>query len=159
MRPWNVGTVSARILFSMILVPIGPGFSQERTQTQQKESKDPVVGAWEWTMTMGLMRKKVSMEVIERQGKLVAVVVTPEGTKLESSEFIRKDDRVQFTVQKDERGKTTIITHDGKLNGDKIVGTAKMTGGPLDMNIKWEATRVVKKPAAPEAAGREPVKI
>jgi hypothetical protein len=141
--------VTTRVFFWLILLSAHTGFAQERPRMQQTESKDPIVGAWEWTMAMGLMRKKVSMEVVERQGKLVAVVVTPEGNKLESSEFIRKDDRVQFTVRSQEGGKIMIITHDGKLNGDKIVGTAKMTGGPFDMNIKWDATRVVRKPVAP----------
>ena len=149
MSLWNAGTITTRMLFLLILLLVDPGFAQDRPHVQQKESKDPIVGAWEWTMAMGLMRKKVSMEVVERQGKLIAVVVTPEGTKLESSEFIRKDDRVQFTVRNEEGGKTMTITHEGKLNGDKIVGTAKMTGGPFDMNIKWDATRVVRKPVAP----------
>ena len=149
MRALNVGAVTTTVLFLLILLSVRPGASQERGPMQTKEPKDPVVGAWEWTMAMGLMRKKVSMEVIERQGKLVAVVVTPEGTKLESSEFIRKDDRVQFTVRNEEGGRAMTITHDGRLNGGKIVGTAKMTGGPFDMNIKWEATRVVKKRISP----------
>lgn len=124
-------------------------FSQERFLAPQKDLKDPAVGVWEWTVSMGLMQKQISMEVVERNGQLVALVVTPEGKKIESKDFVRKEDRIQFSIRNEEGGKTMTMTHDGKLKGDKIVGNTKMSGGPFDMSLKWDASRVVKKPVTP----------
>ena len=144
MKSWN------SILCTLfVLLVQGQSFSQERLLASQSNSKDPAAGFWEWTMSMGLMRKNLSMEVIEREGKLVALVVTPEGKKIESKDFIRKDDRIQFTIRNEEGGKAMTVAHDGKLKGDKISGTAKMSGGPFDMSIKWDASRVVKKQTSP----------
>lgn len=104
--------------------------------------KQAIVGRWEWTMSMGLMRKKIAMEVQEREGKLAAVIALDDGTKLQAKDLQVTEDRVQFVVQNDLKGRMITIKHEGKLKDHKITGTLQMSGGPMDMNSKWEAFKV-----------------
>jgi hypothetical protein len=113
--------------------------------SQAQDKKQAVVGNWEWTLSFGPMRKRVSMEVLEKEGKLTAIVELDDGTKLESKDFVLKDDRIQFSVRHELGGKAISMVHDGTLKGDKIIGTAKMNGGPMDMSSKWNASKITKK--------------
>ncbi len=119
--------------------------SQDQYARNQKEGDDSIVGAWEWTMAVGPMKKKISMEVTEKDGKVTAVVISPEGKKLEAKDFEQREDRIQFTIVNEEGGRSMTLVHDGKIKGNKITGTAEMQGGPFDMKFKWDASRVAKK--------------
>lgn len=125
------------------------GFSRAGVGPELDTRNDPIIGHWEWTMAMGPMRKQVTMEVAEKEGKLVAIAVTPDGKTIESKDFVCKDDRIQFSLRIEEGGKTMTMAFDGKQKGDRILGTTKLSGGGFGMNLKWDATRVVKKPVKP----------
>jgi hypothetical protein len=104
--------------------------------------KQATVGKWEWTMSMGLMRKKIAMEVQEREGKFAAVITLDDGTKLQAKDVQVTEDRIQFVVQNDLKGRMITIKHEGKLKDHKITGTFQMSGGPMDINSKWEAFKI-----------------
>jgi hypothetical protein len=115
--------------------------SQDSYLDARWRAGDSVSGNWEWTLAVGPMRKQVSMEVQEKQGKFIAVVRLDDGTVLESQDFKQEGDKIQFSVRREEGGMKSTMLHEGILKGDKISGTARMTGGPMNMSTKWNAVR------------------
>jgi hypothetical protein len=146
----NMSYRKSTLVGVIVLMLSSLSFAQQPYPNIQSEAKDSAMGVWAWTMSLGPMRKQVSMEIVEKEGKLVAIVVTPEGEKIESKDLVRKDDRIQFSIRKEEGGKAMTMNHDGKIKGDKIVGNVKVNGGPFDLSVKWDATRTAKKPATPK---------
>jgi hypothetical protein len=107
--------------------------------------EDPIFGTWEWTVSMGPMKKELSMVVEEKEGEWFVVVKAPDGNEVEVTDFTLEDDRVHFTVHREERNRSMTMTYDGELKGDKINGTIKMSGGPINTTLKWKATKLSKK--------------
>lgn len=130
-------------VFSPLLASTGQ--SQLPTQPPQKDQIKRIVGTWEWTLSIGPLKNNVSMEVQEKDGKPFAIVTLPDGSKVEANDFRINEDRVQFSVRHAPNSKTITLTHDGKLSDSKITGTAKITGAPIEMSSKWNASRKLSK--------------
>jgi hypothetical protein len=128
-----------------LLLVASPLAAQQPPTGPSQENKQALLGDWEWTLSMGPMKKKVSMEVTEKEGKLGCTVLLDDGTKLESRDFLLKDDRVLFSIKHEQAVRPISISHEGTLKGKRITGTAKMDGGPMAMSLKWDASKVKKK--------------
>jgi hypothetical protein len=122
-------------------------FSQESYLDPRWRKDDSVKGNWEWTLSIGPMRKQVQMEVQEKEGRLVAIVRLDDGTTLESKDFKQEGPKIRFSIRREEGGKAITMNHEGLWKGDKISGTASMAGGPMNMSTKWNAVRVPIKSA------------
>ncbi len=140
MRSWNFNFAIA-----LLTLVCSRGFTQDRYPLEQERKEQSIIGNWEWTMAIGPMKQKISMEVIEKEGKLIAMVVTPDGDKIQSEDFDHKEGRVQFTVRKEKGGRVMTLTHEGELKGTKIAGAITVQGGPVDFKGKWDATRSTQK--------------
>lgn len=111
-----------------------------------EEANEPsIVGTWEWALDVGPEGKPARMVVQETDGKLSAIVTAPDGKKLPSEDLAVKDGRVTFTIRPDVGFVQIVMSHDGKLKGDEISGTVKITGGLMRKESKWQAKRVHEK--------------
>jgi hypothetical protein len=132
-------------VFSLLLASTGQ--SQLPSQSTQKDQLKRIVGTWEWNLSIGPLKNDVSMEVQEKDGKPLAIVTLPDGTKVEAKDFRINEDRVQFSVRHAPNSKTITLTHDGKLSDSKMIGTVKITGAPIETSSKWNASRKPLKPS------------
>jgi hypothetical protein len=131
--------------FSLLLFVGNLCFSQESYLDPRWRKEDSIQGNWEWTLSIGPMNKQVQMEVQEKEGSLVAIVRLDDGTTLESKDFKQDGQKIRFSVRREERGRAITMLHEGLWKGDKISGTASMTGGPMNMSTRWNASRIPNK--------------
>ena len=98
-------------------------------------------GTWDWQMSVGLIRKKVSMEVVQNKGDIQIKVTTEDGNTLDVTSVELKKDQLRFEMTKKAPlfGKVK-IRHSGKVTGNFIAGSLEMEGGPGGKG-KWEAKR------------------
>lgn len=119
--------------------------TKEIVITSKEAGEASLAGTWEWALDVGPEGKKASMVVEEKNGKLSAIVTAPDGKKLPTEDIAVKDGRVTFTIRPVVGFVQIVMSHDGKLKGDKINGTVKIKGGLMHKETKWQAKRVHEK--------------
>lgn len=125
--------------------PAPVNHTQEIALVSDDTNEPSIVGTWEWALDVGPEGEKAKMVIREKDGKLSAIITAPDGKKLPSEDLAVKDGRVTFTVRPEVGFVQIVMSHDGKLKGDEISGTVKITGGLMRKESKWQAKRVHEK--------------
>jgi hypothetical protein len=95
---------------------------------------------WQWT-TRGIKKKTVTLtaDLKVGDGKVTGTVATASGKKYDVKGGTATADAIEFNWE-DKDG--IPYKHQGKLDGNKLVGKTVWGLGEYPMNRPWEATRV-----------------
>lgn len=126
----------------LCLTWMAAGTAQSAPQDDVKTSG--IVGTWEWSLEVGPKGQKAKMVVREKDGKLSALMTAPDGKELTSKDIAVNDGRVTFTIHPEVGFMKMVMSHDGKLKGNDIIGTVKLKGRMMRQEVKWHAKRVTE---------------
>ncbi len=101
---------------------------------------DPA-GTWKWTVERNGQTFESTLKLQKPDGStLTGVYVGRQNeTPIEDGKFV--DDTVSFKVTREFNGNKFVIAYEGKVDGDTIKGTSKMTRDGETQSRDWEAKR------------------
>lgn len=104
----------------------------------------PLAGDWDITLsTEDGQTFDVKLAVKDEAGALSGQYTGPAGEAPVSN--LKVDgERVTFTVERERDGQKFTIEYDGKLSGDSLEGTAKMSAGPQSGDLKFTGRRAAQ---------------
>lgn len=116
------------------------------SQTSSPSGADSqIVGKWEWSLDVGPSKGKASVAIAESDGKLVGEVTAPDQQVLKAEDLNFQKDHISFSISRDMGIVQIVMSYKGKLEGNEIIGTFHMKGGPMRKSGKWHAKRVESK--------------
>jgi hypothetical protein len=100
---------------------------------------DPT-GTWKWTVERNGQTIESTLKLKLEGSSLTGVYVGRQNeTPIEEGKF--EGDTVSFKVTREFNGNKFVIAYEGKLSGDTIKGTAKVTRDGETQSRDWEAKR------------------
>jgi hypothetical protein len=100
---------------------------------------DPT-GTWKWTVERNGQTFESTLKLKLEGSSLTGVYVGRQNeTPIEDGKFV--DDVVTFKVTREFNGNKFVIAYEGKLSGDTIKGTSKITRDGETQSRDWEAKR------------------
>jgi hypothetical protein len=100
---------------------------------------DPT-GTWKWTVERNGQNFESTLKLKLEGSSLTGVYVGRQNeTPIEEGKF--EGDNVSFKVTREFNGNKFVIAYEGKLSGDTIKGTSKITRDGETQTRDWEAKR------------------
>ena len=99
-----------------------------------------VAGKWRWRLPVGGTTRRYEIGIGQRFQELTGEALVDGGAAAWRSARLRGD-RVELTLQRELSGAQVTQEFSGRVEGDRIVGHVKVSGGENAM-LEWEATRV-----------------
>ncbi len=127
------------LLFALAIGLAIPTIAQ--TPLPKGAENTSIQGTWKWSLDLGPAGGTVTMVVTELKGALRATVTAPDGTSLQADHLSVKKNRVEFSVKREMGVFSMVMSHAGEIDGDEILGTFSVKGGPVKKEGKWHALR------------------
>lgn len=99
-----------------------------------------VSGAWEWNWTEDSEKVPYVLE-LEQLFQWPTGKIKVEGSELLLRDVVLTGDKIQFSVDKEERGKLTTMIFEGRVSNNTIDGFTVIQGGAKQNKRAWKAKR------------------
>ena len=99
-------------------------------------------GNWKSTMMLGKKSQEVTIKLKLEGDKLTGTIGGGQGNREAAiTDGTFKDDKVSFSVVREQKGEKMTQKYTGTVSGDTIKGKMEMERGGKSRSTDWEATR------------------
>ena len=103
-----------------------------------RSAEDPT-GTWKFTATIGKKTQDATLKLKLEGDKLTGTLGGNREVEITVGTF--KDDKVSFTVVREQKGQKFTQKYSGTVSGDTIKGTIESERGGKSRSTDWEAKR------------------
>jgi len=98
-------------------------------------------GNWKSTMMLGKKSQEVTIKLKLEGDKLTGTIGGIGNREMAITDGTFKDDKVSFSVVREQKGEKLTQKYTGTVSGDTIKGKTEMDRGGKSRSTDWEATR------------------
>src|SRR5436190_7990430 len=102
---------------------------------------DDPTGNWKSTMMLGKKSQEVTIKFKLDGDKLTGTIGGGQGREAAISDGTFKDDKISFSVIREQKGEKLTQKYTGTVSGDTIKGKIDTERGGKSRSTDWEATR------------------
>ena len=104
-----------------------------------RSAEDPT-GTWKFTATIGKKTQDATLK-LKLEGDKLTGTLGGGNREVEITDATFKDDKVSFTVVREQKGQKFTQKYSGTVSGDTIKGTIESERGGKSRSTDWEAKR------------------
>jgi len=124
--------------FALCLAVCAMGVSAVAQEKSKEAAEDSsLAGSWKWNRVSASGNVRCQLTLTEKDGKLTGKYSDAEEVKAKVGDVIVKDDEVEIDLEFDIDGKKSVVSLQGKWDGDRITGKIQDGGDAQD----WKAVR------------------
>jgi hypothetical protein len=98
-------------------------------------------GTWKWTVERNGNTMEQTLKLKQEGSQLTGSILGRQGNETPIEDGKAADDTVTFKVTREFNGNKFVISYEGKVSGDAIKGTSKITRDGETQSREWEAKR------------------